>query len=152
MEELTETEHLERCKPRDLHGPNAWMFVEIVSALRKDVDYGGWDGHGPDLLHWKAAAAIEDLIVALDSQIEICNDLRRQAALASRSANTAAPEDAKDAARYRHIRSTGLLTGGAMFCADSVLNDADDLDKAVDAAMLVARPTAGATPADKEDK
>ncbi len=85
----SESEWIESYKPRNPKGPNGKMYEVLLSKLRRDIDYGDFDGHGPDLLHHEAAAAIEDLLIALDSQIEICNDLRAQ--VERRAAPTAAP-------------------------------------------------------------
>ena len=59
--------------PADQQTP---MFASLETKLRENVDYGDYDGYGPDDLHIGAANAIRDLRVALNSQIDISNTER----------------------------------------------------------------------------
>jgi hypothetical protein len=55
-------------------------YVKILEKLREPIDYGGYDGFGPDQLHASAANAIGELIVGLISQVEISETLRQRIA------------------------------------------------------------------------
>lgn len=55
-------------------------YSALLEKLREPVDEGGFDGRHVDPLHVSAANAIDELLIGLASQIDICNTLRRDAA------------------------------------------------------------------------
>lgn len=95
-------------------------YAELLAILRRDVDYGGHDGYGPDQIHQSAANAIETLIVALASQVGIANTERAQA---ERLAKASTAKPAQDGAGIEPLREAIIrwaLQNDREDCAEAI--------------------------------
>lgn len=127
----TEAEHAEFDKNERMMATNLALaklrapYAHILMSLRRDVDFGGFDGYGKDELHHAAADAIEQLLIALQSQIEISNTERAQAERLAQSPPQEAPAPVRadvDALAQEIRRVDGNHSLGAGALAEALMS------------------------------